>query len=70
MNNTIKENTIKEEVNISSSKEIKSEIHMDDLNKQALNILQTKGQDEAIKFMFNPTGDKPLSYAEMRYRFG
>ena len=43
---------------------------MDDLNKQALNILQTKGQDEAIKFMFNPTGDKPLSYAEMRYRFG
>ena len=43
---------------------------MDDLNKQALNILQTKGEEEAIKFMFNPTGDKPLSYAEMRYRFG
>jgi hypothetical protein len=43
---------------------------MDDLNKQGLNILQTKGTEEAVKFMFNPTGDKPLSYAEMRYRFG
>ena len=43
---------------------------MDDLNKQGLNILQTKGTEEAVKFMFNPTGDKPLSYAEMRERFG
>ena len=43
---------------------------MDDLNKQGLNILQTKGTEDAVKFMFNPTGDKPLSYAEMRYRFG
>ena len=43
---------------------------MDDLNKQGLKILQTKGQEEAIKFMFNPTGDRQLSYAEMRHRFG
>ena len=43
---------------------------MDDLNKQGLKILQTKGEEEAIKFMFNPTGDRQLSYAEMRYRFG
>ena len=43
---------------------------LDDLNKEALKILQTKGDEEAIKFMFNPTGDRPLSYAEMRSRFG
>jgi hypothetical protein len=43
---------------------------LDDLNKEALKILQTKGEEEAIKFMFNPTGDRPLSYSEMRSRFG
>jgi hypothetical protein len=43
---------------------------LDDLNKEALKILQTKGDEEAIKFMFNPTGDRPLSYSEMRSRFG
>ena len=43
---------------------------LDNLNKEALKILQTKGEEEAIKFMFNPTGDRQLSYAEMRYRFG
>jgi len=43
---------------------------MDDDNKKALLILETKGLDEAAKHMMNPTGDKPLSYAEMRERFG
>lgn len=43
---------------------------LDDLNKEALKILQTKGEEEAVKFMFNPTGDRPLSYSEMRTRFG
>jgi hypothetical protein len=43
---------------------------LDDLNKEALKILQTKGDEEAVKFMFNPTGDRPLSYSEMRSRFG
>ena len=43
---------------------------LDDLNKEALKILQTKGEEEAVKFMFNPTGDRPLSYSEMRSRFG
>jgi hypothetical protein len=44
--------------------------NMDDANKKALLILGTKGLDEAAKHMMNPTGDKPLSYAEMRARFG
>jgi len=44
--------------------------NMDDDNKKALLILETKGLDEAAKHMMNPTGDKPLSYAEMRERFG
>ena len=44
--------------------------NMDDDNKKALLILGTKGLDEAAKHMMNPTGDKPLSYAEMRERFG
>jgi hypothetical protein len=43
---------------------------LDNLNKEALKILQTKGEEEAVKFMFNPTGDRPLSYSEMRSRFG
>ena len=43
---------------------------LDDLNKEALKILQTKGEEEAVKFMFNPTGDRQLSYSEMRSRFG
>ena len=43
---------------------------LDDLNKEALKILQTKGEEEAVKFMFNPTGDRPLLYSEMLSRFG
>jgi hypothetical protein len=43
---------------------------MNEENKKALKILIEKGGDEAVKHMFNPTGDKPLSYAEMRERYG
>ena len=45
-------------------------ISMNEENKKALKILIEKGGDEAVKHMFNPTGDKPLSYAEMRERYG
>ena len=45
-------------------------ISMNEENKKALKILVEKGGDEAVKHMFNPTGDKKLSYAEMRERYG
>ena len=45
--------------------------NMDSYNKAALNCLQTKGIDCAIKHMFTDqdTG-KTLSYSEMRERYG
>ena len=43
---------------------------MNEENKKALKILIEKGGDEAVKHMFNPTGEKQLSYAEMRERYG
>ena len=43
---------------------------MDDANKKAYNILLTQGADAAVKHMFNPSGDRELSYSEMRSRFG
>ena len=68
MDNTIKtDSPVTKEKNISKTK---IPYVLDDLNKEALKILQTKGDEEAVKFMFNPTGDRPLSYAEMRSRFG
>ena len=39
-------------------------------NLEAMKILYTQGEDEAIKFMTNPTGENPLTYSEMRARFG
>ena len=45
-------------------------IKMNEENKKALKILIEKGGDEAVKHMFNPTGEKQLSYAEMRERYG
>ena len=39
-------------------------------NAKALNIMKTEGSDAAVKYMFNPTGKRQLSYAEMRMRFG
>jgi hypothetical protein len=43
---------------------------MNDDNKKVMLIASEKGVDEAVKHMFNPTGDKQLSYAEMRERYG
>ena len=45
-------------------------ISMNEENKKALKILIEKGDDDVVKYMFNPTGEKQLSYAEMRERFG
>lgn len=39
-------------------------------NAKALNIMRTEGSDAAVKYMFNPTGKRQLSYAEMRMMFG
>ena len=39
-------------------------------NAKALNIMKTEGSDAAVKYMFNPTGKRQLSYAEMRSMFG
>ena len=39
-------------------------------NAKALHILKTEGSEKAVKYMFNPTGERQLSYAEMRSRFG
>lgn len=41
-----------------------------ELNKKAMQILQKDGSKEVVKFMFNPTGTRQLSYSEMRARFG
>ena len=43
---------------------------MDSDNKEALLVMGTKGTEAALKHMFNPTGDRELSYAEMRARYG
>ena len=44
---------------------------MDDANKKALDVMATKGIDEAVKHMFTDqkTG-RQLSYGEMRMRYG
>lgn len=39
-------------------------------NAKAINISKTKGGEAAVKYMFNPTGKRQLSYDEMRSRFG
>lgn len=67
--NSTQNNTIKNDSPENTSK-TKIPYVLDNLIKETLNILQTKGQEEAVKFMFNPTGDRPLSYSEMRSRFG
>ena len=69
MDNTTNTTTVKND-SLENTSKTKIPYVLDDLNKEALKILQTKGDEEAIKFMFNPTGDRPLSYAEMRSRFG
>jgi hypothetical protein len=39
-------------------------------NATAINIMRTEGSGAAVKYMFNPTGERQLSYAEMRSMFG
>ena len=43
---------------------------MDEENKKAIKTLMTEGDDAFIKHVFNPTGEKPLTYSEMRAKFG
>ena len=69
MDNTTNTTTVKND-SLENTSKTKIPYVLDNLIKETLNILQTKGQEEAVKFMFNPTGDRPLSYAEMRSRFG
>ena len=57
-------------INSGSINTINTDISMNEENKKALKILIEKGGDEAVKHMFNPTGEKQLSYAEMRERYG
>ena len=45
--------------------------NMDDNNKTASNIMNTKGMEAAIEHMFkHPETGKPMSYSEMRYYYG
>jgi len=45
--------------------------NMDDNNKIAANIMNTKGMDAAVEHMFkHPKTGKPMSYSEMRYYYG
>ena len=41
-----------------------------ELNKKAMSIMNEDGSEEAVKYMFNPTGKRQLTYAEMRSMFG
>lgn len=43
---------------------------MDESNQKALQILKNEGRTAFINHVFNPTGNKELSYAEMRQRYG
>jgi hypothetical protein len=41
-----------------------------DLNKKAMRIMNENGSEEAVRYMFDPTGKRQLTYAEMRSMFG
>lgn len=44
---------------------------MDANNKKALDVMATKGAESAVKHMFtDQESGRPLSYAEMRMRYG
>ena len=43
---------------------------MNDENKKGLEIMITQGSQAAFDHMCNPTGNRQISYAEMRARFG
>jgi hypothetical protein len=65
--NTINTDTIS---NNSITGSINTRNIMNDDNRKVILIAEEKGIDEAVKHMFNPTGEKQLSYAEMRERYG
>jgi len=45
--------------------------HMDDTNKKAMDVLQSKGINAAVEHMFtDQESGRQLSYAEMRDRYG
>ena len=43
---------------------------MDEANKKVLLILETEGQEAALKAMFTGERGQQLSYSEMRARYG
>ena len=48
----------------------KEQTKMDKANQKAMDIMKTEGTEAAVKHMFNPTGKRQLSYAEMRSIYG
>ena len=56
---------------IAKTDTIRQGLHMDENNKKALDILLTKGSDEAVKFMMtHPETGHSISYAESRMYYG
>jgi hypothetical protein len=51
-------------------KEPDEELDEKKLNQDAIKIMNEEGTDKAVEFMFNPTGKRQLTYAEMRMYFG
>ena len=43
---------------------------MDAANKKALEILQTQHGTALVTHVFNPSGEKKLTYSEYRERYG
>jgi hypothetical protein len=57
--------------NISKKEQYVFYDQMDDTNKKAMDVWQTKGLDAAIKHMFtDQESGRTLSYGEMRARYG
>ena len=79
MGNTQAKNEIKQEPKQQSdhAKKVVNQIidttyeHMDDHNKKAADVMKAKGMSAAIEHMFTDqdTG-RPLTYGEMRARYG
>ena len=44
--------------------------NMDDVNKKAATIMKEEGMAAAVKHMFTGENGQPLTYAEMRSRYG
>ena len=49
---------------------IMDEIKEEEENKETINILQKEGNKAFVEHCFNPTGEKQLTYSEMRAKFG